>query len=410
MFDYFRQVAVESRGIRRLIDQCREDPKRVHGVSIRVDSTWLFCWQIGAFIDPDHPQRGWDSFRWFEELGPRDWHWLRRFGWPRIHHSHREEVFEMVVIPALLNAWGLALENSPRPMSPDDLLWRPEMPGPWHHEPALVVEVALHPGAEGPLKLGEFRDDQIPFRVEQRRRYVPRTFGPIVRGGFSIGEGSQDPGTIGGMLENGTNHYALTCGHVVGASAIVDMPAQADNGFRPSPIGQVVAHELPPLVPPGTSTMIASGLAGPLDVALVRIDPSLASAGSGILRMGKLAGRMSVSALYPGQTLQFDGKTSSSTSVVEARGHVVYQQIEDAASGDYFCYEKLIQMRKHSGSRPSQPGDSGAWIAARDSSQSGSPWSWVAMLVGGDQQLSFAQPADDLNQWLVNKSYHLSIR
>lgn len=414
--------AIESEPqLRNIITQCRDQTKICHGVTLRLHPWLELLWLLGSSESPDDP---------LEEIVSGSWaidvleHYRRRL------HPKRPD-------------WGL---DSPffkwefwrrygGPLSPllTDAVARPitahELQKLWHKfgrhfGPMLLVLVDKRLNQEqGGMDLPQGGGERYSFQVVQRQRPLALTCAVTaklrpLRGGSSIGHSSDDPLTLGGMLEDASNGaiYGVTCWHGIRGMLSADQPAQADGGRPSDCIGQVAYYQEPHVIPSGSARTLSaikklrtskSGVTttpANMDIALVELS---VATGNGILGMPMLKGVMPRDGLAQMQAVSFAGRTSG---VVQRScgGYAAHRLLKDNRSSDEFCYDDLFEIRTPYGSTsPVQGGDSGAWVQAQDAQGQDM---WAGMVVGGDSQIGFAMPAEAIKNWWTKSGLNLVIR
>ncbi|MBX7209561.1 MAG: hypothetical protein K1X78_14690 [Verrucomicrobiaceae bacterium] len=410
--------------IQKIVELCREQPKVCHGVTLRVHPRLEMLWLIGAWFDPDDPGRWWRQERfvlapWYTE----DWNdmWRRM---PLVAgDGHTAERWLEIFSHRYRFDFSRRAPRG-RGMRTDDI--EEVMKNHWAergNHPQLLISVANRLGAnQQRLDLPEEGGERFRFQVVQQQRALAHTCAVTsrlrpVRGGASIGHSSYDPLTLGGLLEDTTNGtvYGLTCWHGMRGSVSADQPAQADGGGPSDCIGQVTDFEQPHVISYGSPRQLSAvknprklpsgGTSTPanLDVALVKLS---SAAGSGTLGLPTLAGVLDKDDLAQKQPMKLSGRTSG-TTWVSCGGLALFRLLKDSASSDEFCYDELIEVRSPHGAQPVQPGDSGAWLQAQDSTGTDM---WAGMVVGGDSQIGYAMPASAIENWWTRRRLNLAIK
>ncbi len=228
-----------------------------------------------------------------------------------------------------------------------------------------------------------------PFNISPRDELLPNSrFDRPVPMGVSTGHTSSTAGTIGAVVTDGSETYALSNWHVfvpAGKAKVGDellQPGPIDGGVQPADvIGTLAAFE------PVALSMFASNR---IDAAIARTDQVMARTpadGYGSPRTVTIAAK-------PGLGVQKYGRTTGLT-----RGEV--DSINASINVNYGSAGS--QVARFTGQvvlccDMSQGGDSGSLIVAYDVDANGNPGpndrKPVALLFAGDQRLTIANPID----------------
>jgi hypothetical protein len=384
--------------IGRIVTAATESPL-VQGVVLEPDSYWLSSWNAFSLSDKRTHQNLAELWRHFLRLGGLPF-WM---------------AYEPLGQPARYNI----------PLRPIDLSdvekWRPDD---WSlyqdvlglKETALpiVLKICLLPSAEGERPdLPRFENPPFQIAYEVRPRAFlhsnPRKqWRPLV-GGVSVGAGTAQYGTLGGILEApNKQRYGMTCAHVFTTGLSVDQPAQYDSAKKAANIGvRAQGTNLAP-TPSGT-------LCNPI-TATNEVDAALVDLGKGVssdlevLDIGKLSGSAKIASMSVGQTVETTGRTSGHR-LLEVGGMAVTYQFEAFPGGPKYCFKNLFEIRWPYFSSlkkrpPVQPGDSGSWVCMPNSTGC----VWCGMVVGGDRVNGYATFAENVEKWWTAPPLSLQLR
>lgn len=418
----FREAIESEPQLRNIIAQCREQTKICHGVTLRLHPLIEMLWQVGSHANPDDPVDGvlghpWamkflqDYRRWYRKKYP-DWDWpspLVEWDYWRHYGSPPPDFF-------------LGRRRVARPIASAELhkIWKNIGA---KFGPMLLVLVDNRLGIEQRgMDLPQGGGERFSFEVIQRQRPLARTCAVTarlrpLRGGSSVGHSSDDPLTLGGLLEDTSTGsiYGVTCWHGIRGQLSADQPAQADGGRPSDCIGQVSYYQEPHVVPAGsprtpaaikkprTSKFGVTTTPANLDIALIELS---VTAAAGTLGLPMLQGVLPRDDLAQMQDVQFAGRTSG---VVQRScgGYAAHRLLKDNRSSDEFCYDDLFEIRDPYGKQqPVQGGDSGAWVQTLDNLGRDM---WAGMVVGGDAQIGYAMPASAIENWWKNLGLNLAI-
>ena len=295
---------------------------------------------------------------------------------------------------------------------PFDIHWFPKD---WHlifQHNNLRMRVQLRPGSQ-PVEIAE---KQTAMQIIQEHSAVPefcsskaKKIHRPLQGGVSIGQGTGDPGTLGGILidkENGRK-YGLTCGHVIPLKASVDQPSSIDSSKSAGVIGSCVYTDLPKPSPGQLCNPSHSAL-NTMDIALIEIDPAIAAKHS-VLNIGSIKNAMPAAKLHPNLKIEYNGRSSGHQTLVI--GGILYsQEVDDPISGQKCCFSNLIELRQPSFlhlcfKRPVESGDSGAWILGSGATG----LEWCGMIVAENRQSGYAIRSEDILKHLSAQGYNLEI-
>jgi hypothetical protein len=195
---------------------------------------------------------------------------------------------------------------------------------------------------------------------------------------------------------------------VVGSPALaVDQPAQADNSKTAAWFGNSTAVSSLSRNPAAVCNPWAASVAmNDVDVALVAVDPSVASSAD-VLDIGTISSITPRANLSPGQTVEFTGRTSGHKTVKVGGLAVVFRLY---GNGQFYCFRNLFEVRARSiwqlaRSRPVRPGDSGAWVCNATSGGFG----WCGMVIGGDRISGYAVFSQNIETWCNSLGLAVSV-
>lgn len=223
----------------------------------------------------------------------------------------------------------------------------------------------------------------------------PKTSHTPLIGGISFGElGTSTRGTLGGCLDVEGTLYGVTCGHVIAGSAKAVQPSGPDGG------SQVVGTCLSSSSFSGAGERCrARTVANAVDAALIDLD---VSALTSVRKLGQVTGTVPISDVVEGESVKLSARSGIRTLEVGA----LALRRSFTIGGVVYCFEDLLEIRRpgrHWGAkgvaaRPTEPGDSGAWILRAESGGNG----WVGMVIGNDGPSSYAQFAQSVEDWAKN--------
>jgi len=383
--------AAEEYGLKDLKPRILEN-KNVHGIIVDVHPLWLLAWNIHLNDPSDTLLKS----GYFEDY--------------YYHYLHRG-----LMHPDLFDSYSFFGANQFQPIintvSPIDIFWRPKF---WNNtglKSNILIKILLRPETE-PIKI----EYQGPLNIIQEHRSVPilssnaRSLFRPIKGGVSIGNSSNESGTLGGILtDQKTNKkYGLTCGHVVNSNnAIVDQPSQIDSNLS-TRIGVSVFTKAPKFTGDCPCNKYDSdSVYNDMDISLIEIDDTINTKNE-ILNIGKVSGYTPANKLQRNLLVEFNGRSSGNKSLILG-GIGVVNEITDA-EGKAACFEHLIELKDPSlyhlaVSKPVLPGDSGAWVIAQGNSGN----SWCGMIVGQDRQTGYAIMSEKILGCLYENGYELSI-
>lgn len=385
----------ERRDFRELVGRVTEF-KSVQGVILNYDPLWLELWRVKCTYGDRAVERFISSIYDLPHFGSRFW----PLAWD-----------------SLFPGGDLGVESSE--IEPPNLRW---IPPHWTEllrtrgmerfsNSPLIVKVCLLPWEpkEAVPDLGEY-----PFLVIRERRAPAVLTMPLRRhrpviGGVSIGVGSTDSGTLGGIVKDQNNkQWGVTCAHVLNGSLNIDQPAQCDSGVS-SAVGlgcyKAVLRASPgttPCNPYASSTSLNI-----IDAALIEFSPGIMT-NLQVLNHGDLSGIMRRTTPSPGQIVDMAGKQSGSRPL-EIGGLAVTYRLRDSG-GSLYCFKELFEVRwprcwRVIGGRPVQHGDSGAWLLSSQATGT----QWVGMALGGDRLIGYAMFAENIVDW-ASSNHNLNLR
>ena len=381
--DYSIEFA-EREDVRELANAFLKVSDAVQGISIDLDPLWLSFWQAYTLLPPDDVHR-YDA--WFRDTA----HWYAGTRWWSEMH-----VPEVVAYP-----YGIDTSWRP-PAWEEHMKWRGLRPEPF------VIIVVLRPDVP---RDSLFRLQEIEtrgFQVRSEARPVATLLAgstdkirPVI-GGVSVSSPNGKPGTLGGILEDGSaKRFGLTCAHVLGSGDDVQQPSPADNRGAALSIGQCVQSNT-------LSTHVAPVDAydpsiNEIDAALVELSEP---ADLEVLGVGPLAGVAGKSQVHRNMSVEVVGKESHEKLVVgpTSLAH------EFRFDGDMYAYKNLFELRRASRfwgvtgtvSRPVKGGDSGGWVFRAGSNGT----EWLGVVIAGDGPVGYAVPAEFIMDWIGSIAGH----
>jgi hypothetical protein len=274
--------------------------------------------------------------------------------------------------------------------------------------PILVKVLLYPPNGDELVALPELEPTgQLMVEFEKREPGTllsnpKRSYRPVV-GGVSVGIGSSDYGTLGGIVKDALGRrYALTCAHVASQNSEVDQPAQVDSSSA-ARIGKRVRASVLRTCASTAAMPCACWTGGPamneVDAALIELDSAVSSKME-VLDIGQISGIRRN--FMPPLAVEITGRSSRNRHL--RIGNLVAAIRLADHKGNKYCFGNLLEIKWPSFSRvvlgrPIQSGDSGAWVCA----SSASGFDFLGMVVAGNRSIGYANLSRSIEDWWTKK-------
>lgn len=363
----------------------------VQGITIDLDDFWLASWRLNTLLSPN-------DFRLAQSQLFSFWRYDGLWPWATAELSELGRLGREGFV-----GYPFGVDTSWRPP-----LWAEYTAMRELRDEPFSVTVILRPDASqgSSYSLSEIDTAGLQVRFDARpiaRLYAKSTdaLRPVV-GGVSVSSAAGPPGTLGGIVEDGSGgRVGLTCSHVLASGEDAQQPSPKDNARGAASIGACSAGSaLNSHVPP---LDLFDDSLNEVDVAVIDLTQPSELA---ILGVGGLSGIAPKSRINPDASVRVAGKSGRRTRYV---GGLSVREFD--FNGTKYGYKNLFELKPRSRfwgftgtfSPPVEPGDSGGWVLIEGANGT----EWLGVIVGGDGPVGYAAAAEFVTDWLrTNTSLH----